>query len=260
MLTVLYLFIPIALGIVLWLSWAKRKAEDDDWIQVAKKNGLFCRAGGWAGETTMSGKFSGHTVSVRRETRGSGNSRSTYTVYKVRYRERAAVDFELRAEGMWGSIRKLLGSQDIQVHDRTFDDAVLVKGRRAHKIVKYLTPERRARVLSILSSERSCVITGSSLRLERRGCDQGAAIIARLRRLAQLANILAAPGPRERPGSRHPGAARRQPPASQRDCHRRADQGRRSPSGTRLPARSSGQTQATRPTTNRQEEPSASTS
>ncbi len=116
------------------------------------------------------GDDSGHSLSIYTITRGSGRSRSTYTVVEMGVSPRETQNFHISREGILSKIGKALGGQDIQTDDPEFDPKVRVKGGDADALRRLLSdPGLRGAILSALEAYPALEISGTSIKFERSG-------------------------------------------------------------------------------------------
>jgi hypothetical protein len=180
-------FTVIAFGAM----WFFRKRTLDAMRRVASELGYsFSGGGGEGSESRMAslppalaravafmapwkieGREGDSRVNIFTITRGSGKSRTTYTVVEMSVHPRERINFTLSKEGFFSKVGKaLLGTQDIQIGDESFDTRVMVKGSDPAKVQALLaTPTFRASILEAIEAYPSLTVSGELLRFERSG-------------------------------------------------------------------------------------------
>ncbi|MDH3981555.1 MAG: hypothetical protein OES84_01500, partial [Kiritimatiellaceae bacterium] len=138
-----FLFFVAVVGAVIFMANKSSKATLLQWQTAASNLNLAYYKGGFGTSGTISGQINGHRIAVSTITKGSGNSSSTYTRYRVEYRVRVPVDLKITRQGMLHGIGKAFGLQDIEVGDSRLDDLVIIHGANPDKVRDFLSPELR---------------------------------------------------------------------------------------------------------------------
>jgi len=119
----------------------------------------------------LAGTVDGVRITIFFETRGSGKSRTTYTV--VRADHPAPLPFELHIayEGTFTRLGKaLFGLRDLEVGDEAFDRAVRVKtGDEAAARAVLSRPDTRTAILGMIALSREAFATNAYATWERQG-------------------------------------------------------------------------------------------
>lgn len=204
-------FIFLSAGMVALFAFIAHfhgKRVEAAWTDTANKLGLRYEPGGFlAGGRQISGNLNGQFVVVDTISRGSGNSRTTYTRFRVRYPNALGLGLRLTREGFFSGIGKFFGMQDIEVGDQAFDDQVMIKGSDPAAIVQFLTPGRRGLIVRALNSFQGLVIGDERIIWERAGTLTDAnQITSTVQRLVTTANHMVdspSEGPFERAATAH---------------------------------------------------------
>lgn len=163
------------------------------WAEAAARLGLSMASSSlWTG-SSMSGRVREIDVRVHTEQRGSGDSRSTYTVYEANYwADGPAVSIK-RERGL-GIMKRLLRSTDVVVGDPAFDDAVVIDGPDAEAIRDFLTPTRRQAIYGLMQAWPMAELTTSRIVVAKPRIETSAdAIVSTVNRLVDTALVLGSP-------------------------------------------------------------------
>jgi hypothetical protein len=119
----------------------------------------------------IEGREGSTRVSIYTITRGSGRSRSTYTVVEAGVHPALGFKMTIAREGFFSKIGKtVFGMQDIQVGDEEFDRAAIVKGDDPEAIKRLLSSQSlRDAILRGLQAYPSLEIGSGSVKFERSG-------------------------------------------------------------------------------------------
>jgi len=169
-----FMFMTIAgvvVAIIVIASQYQNKTKEA-WAEAASRLGFRYAPGSWTSSASICGLRNGISVTVDTVSRGSGNSRTTYTRYRARYPKRLGLGLKLTREGFFSGVGKFFGSQDIEVGDTMFDQDVMVKGASATRVREFLTPARRRRIHRFLTSYKGGVIDDEEVRWERAGMER----------------------------------------------------------------------------------------
>ena len=163
------------------------------WAEAAARLGLGTASSSlWSG-SSMSGRVRDIDVRVHTEQRGSGDSRSTYTVYEVNFFSDGPAVSIKRERGL-GIMKRLLRTTDVVVGDPAFDDALVIDGPDAEAIGDFLTPTRRRAIYGLMQAWPMAELTASHIVVAKRRVETNAdAIVSTVNRLVDTALVLAAP-------------------------------------------------------------------
>ncbi len=185
-LMILFVALFVIGAIVMGITQSKRANES--WTHAARRLGFEFYPGGVLSPRSMSGRLGDYRVVVDTYSRGSGKNRRTYTRFRVLYPQPLRLGLRLTREGFFSGFGKLLGTQDIEVGDLTFDSDILVKGSDPRKVIEFLTPPRRMRIHRFLTARRDAVVSDSEIRWDRRGVVRDAGeIISTVHNLVRVA-------------------------------------------------------------------------
>jgi hypothetical protein len=144
-LTVL-LFLAFPVGIIVLafvISIMAKQALASAWGAFARQAGLTLNYTGWRSSPSVTGSYKGHNVYLYTYTQGSGKNKTTYTSFIAYTGIANRAQLRVSKEGFLSKIGKALGFQDIQVGDREFDEAFIVKSATPDLLPHILTPQIR---------------------------------------------------------------------------------------------------------------------
>jgi len=186
---IMLIFVAIALAV----AQAQVKATRRMWTAVGDDLDLRLETRGWSGHDRLSGEIDSIDVEVWVYSRGAGKSRSTYTGYRVSHRP-SGPPVTFRRQGALSFLRRITGGRDVAVGDPTFDDEVIVDSDDDEAIAAFLTPSRRAAILSTMGTWRGAVITNSSIEVSLSGRTRSEQTLrSTIRRLVDTALVLTDP-------------------------------------------------------------------
>lgn len=189
----LLFLIPVA-ALIGWAVHNHWKKVDAAWGSAAATLGLEHFSGGAFGKRQLSGELEGLRVLVDRHVRRAGKNSKAFTRYRVDYPRPLGIGLQLKREGMLFGFARMLGAQDIQVGDGAFDAEVVVKGSDPRRVIEFLTPARRLRILRLLNALAGCEINDAGIVWSCPGTETDAGRLAgHLRRLVRLAGHLSRP-------------------------------------------------------------------
>jgi hypothetical protein len=178
-------FIVLIAIVVITVAILATRAVRLQWAAAAQALGISIEASSF-GHPRLAGTVEGFDVLV--EVKGSGDNARTR--YRVTYPPVAA-PFELRRESGTQRILRMLGAQDVQVGDGTFDEAFLVKTDAPAELTAFLTPARRLSLLRLIATHRSLVASESALEVTTRKVEgKASALEGTVRRLTASAKHL----------------------------------------------------------------------
>lgn len=172
-----------------------KQAAESTWTSVGRRTGLTTTRGSLFSNPSMSGTINGVNVEARVVTRGSGDNRRQVTQYTVHFPS-VGPDVRFRRQGLGSFFRGMFGATDTVVGDPRFDDSVEVDAPDSTLLREFLTPARRAAILSIFSTWPSAEITNTMIRAETRRVERDQdRMTAALNRLVDSARLLSEQGP-----------------------------------------------------------------
>lgn len=164
------LFVGAFVALSLVVRWWRTQRALRSWRESALGLGLNLRGTENFEDPVMYGNVDGISVHATLEWRGSGKSRTRYTVVKADVGCALPRGFKLSAERLGSGLLKMLGEQDIQLGDPRLDDALLVQGDRPGEVRALLlrAPVRQA-VLRCFEYASGTVITDGQVCVTVRG-------------------------------------------------------------------------------------------
>lgn len=117
------------------------------------------------------GTVGGARIAIFLESRGSGKSRTTFTVVRADYQKPLPFELRIGYEGVFTRLGKaLFGLRDVEIGDEEFDRAVRIKaGDEVAAKAMLGRPEARAAILGLLTLSRTAYATNSYVQWERQG-------------------------------------------------------------------------------------------
>lgn len=183
------LFIIIGLAI----QAAQKQATGKTWTSVGSRNGLMTTGSSLFSNPSMSGTIKGVHVEARVVTRGSGDNRRRVTQYTVTF-PGVGPEVRFRRQGLGSFLRGVFGAKDVVVGDPRFDSSVEIDAVNTVALTEFLTPARKAAILSIFSTWPSAIVTNSSIQVETRRVERSQdRLMASLNRLVDSARLLMDP-------------------------------------------------------------------
>ncbi len=150
LISIVALVLPAAIiFLVFWYMHKQRQKMTEQWGVFAQQTGLSVTAGSWIQTPAVRGVYAGFNIWLRTESRGSGDSRTTYTVMTLQLPITNRLNLRFYKEGFLSKIGKAMGTQDLQVGDPLFDDAFMIKGNSPPHVANLLSPEVRQYALAM---------------------------------------------------------------------------------------------------------------
>lgn len=116
------------------------------------------------------GNYGSNFVEVYTETRGSGKSKSTYTIIFVKTKQPLTFKMEITPQGVFqGLFIKLFKMEDIQVGDEKFDKRFVIKGNNPEEIKKLCKDRSVQESIYKLMDEDEYRILHNGIYFEKRG-------------------------------------------------------------------------------------------
>ncbi len=119
------------------------------WRQLAQEIGAAYVDGGlWRGDK-VEAKVKAWRVTLDTYTVSTGKSSATFTRMRAPYVNPDGFRFKVYRKGLFSGLAKKLGMQDIEVGEREFDDAFIVKGNEGSRVLSLLAaPKLRQMMLA----------------------------------------------------------------------------------------------------------------
>lgn len=134
----------IFLVVVSFVQSAAKKKRQAAWQLAANTLGM-----NYDGEK-ITGTVGGVDLRVQIEVRGTGKSRTEYTVVVLRLAGDLPAGLWIAAEGFMSKVTKYLGSQDVQLGLPEIDPKLMVKGKDENEVRQWAQQAQIARSLSEL--------------------------------------------------------------------------------------------------------------
>ncbi len=152
----------------------RTRERDENWREVAGEFNLQFFAGSWNSGPAIAGTFTGFFISV--DTQGTNEDRVTR--YTVRYPGSGGEGVGLKKQSPihFSFVKRLTGTNDVEIGDREFDDKVLIDARDPVAAARYLSPMRRQAVMRVLYHQpfRDPRITDRSIVVDTLGIESEA--------------------------------------------------------------------------------------
>lgn len=117
------------------------------WRQLAQETGAtYAHGGFWHGDK-VEAKVKAWTVTLDTYTVSTGKSSATFTRMRAPYVNPDGFRFKIYRKGFFSALAKKLGMQDIEVGEREFDDAFIVQGNEASKVLSLLAAPKLRRMM-----------------------------------------------------------------------------------------------------------------
>ena len=170
-----------------------RSVARSEWARARMALGLNQAPSAKRSRWWIGGQIRGIHVDVRIVHRGSGKNRTTYTRYEVTHPS-VGPDVRLTRQGTTSFLRKLVGGRDVVIGDPRFDDSVVIDTDDPAAVAAFLSPARKAAVLTIFQLWRGAEIGNRIIAVETRGLQRsGDTIVATVNRLVDTALVMSAP-------------------------------------------------------------------
>ena len=180
-----FFFILLVIGAIIFFSIKTSQAAQEQWRLAGQRLKLSYQPGNMGSTGEIQGTHNGHRVMVTTFTKGSGNSSSRYTRYRLDYRHSVPVDLMIRRQGMFQEVGKNFGMQDIETGNPDFDNIALVQGSDPAKVQQLLTPALQSAIRDLVVTFSDIRVAGSHVEITRSGRDSDADVIVHtVRRLA----------------------------------------------------------------------------
>ena len=163
---------------------------NEAWRAAAERLGFDFAPGSWSGGPTMTGTLDGFPAEIHSYTKSFGKSSSRYTRYTVDFPP-IGVGLHLSRQSGVGYLLKVLGTQDIEIGDPTFDEAFFVRAIDPRAARAVLTPGTTMMLNRLIAVHPEIVVTDDQLVLDRRGTVRDPdTLVSTLRRLTSAATVL----------------------------------------------------------------------
>ena len=114
-------------------------SKDEIWNQIASDIGGHYHDGGFFGRDVLRYQSGEWEITLDTFSQSNGDHGSTtYTRMRAPFVNRDGLRFKIYREGVFSSMGKFFGMQDIQINDPFFDDKFIIKGNSEAKIRRLL--------------------------------------------------------------------------------------------------------------------------
>jgi len=180
----------IVAGASVFAAKKQLDAMNEAWRAAAERLGFEFAPGSWSGGPTITGTLDGSPAEIHSYTKSSGKSSTRYTRYTLGFTP-IGVGLKLTRQSGVGYLLKVLGTQDIEIGDPTFDEAFIVQATDPQAARAVLTPGTTMMLNRLIAVHPEIVVTDDQLVLDRRGTVRDPdTLVSTLRRLASAATVL----------------------------------------------------------------------
>jgi hypothetical protein len=187
------LFIIVGLivaGTSVFAARKQRDAMNAAWNVAAERLGFEFAPGSWTSGPTMTGTLDGSPAEIHSYTKSSGKNSTRYTRYTVGFPP-IGVGLRLTRQSGVGYFLKVLGTQDIEVGEPTFDEAFIVQATDPQAARAVLTSGTTMMLNRLIAVHPEIVVSDDQLILDRRATVRDAdTLVSTLRRLESAATVL----------------------------------------------------------------------
>ena len=185
------LLVALAMMIAIALAISSHRTTLANWAEAAAQLGLDLTGGGTFSFPRMDGLIDHYRVSVHKFTKGSGNNQQVFTRFTVGY---PTTDFRFeisRQTKAGGFLRRMIGRQDVEIGDASFDDAFVITTADSDQLSAFLTAERRSTLGRLLATYPTLEVTNDSVRVDvRKVIRDPEVIVSTVRRLVGVGRSL----------------------------------------------------------------------
>ena len=180
----------IVAGASIFAAKKQLDAMNAAWQGAAGTLGFAFTPGSWRGGPTVTGTLDGSPAEIHSYTKSSGKSSTRYTRYTMGFPP-IGVGLHLSRQSGFGQFLKVLGTQDIEIGEPTFDEAFIVQASDPQAARAILTPGTTMVLNRLISVHPEIVVLDDRLVLDRRATVRDSdTLVSTLRRLASAATVL----------------------------------------------------------------------
>lgn len=189
--SVIFVLVALTAAMVVLLAMVNHRQTIAQWTEAATQLGLDLNPGGIFSSPRMDGLISGHAISVHTFTKGSGNNQQRYTRFQVAYPS-IGFEFDLsRQTKVGGFFRRMVGMQDVEIGDPSFDDAFLIRTADPDRLSAFLTGQRRMTLNRFMATYPILEVTNTRVRVDvRRTIRDSEVLVSSVRRLVGVGQSL----------------------------------------------------------------------
>lgn len=167
MMCLMFSFVPA----ILLFAWFMAKKRREKWEAIAQELGLSYIPGPFFSIGEMAGTLHGYQVRIWVFTRGGGKNKTTYTGISTSLSASLGLGLQIYREHMFSGLGKMLGFQDIQTGDKTFDDRFVVKGHDPDRVLHRLDGNVRRLLLRYDDQVGNAKLDDHTVSWETRGVE-----------------------------------------------------------------------------------------
>ncbi len=178
-------------AIVVVASKRQLDAMNAAWQMAAERLGFSFAPGTMRRGPTISGDIEGHDAEIHSYTKSSGKNSSRYTRYTVTFRA-IGIGLRLSRQSGIGRLLKVLGSQDIEIGDPTFDETFIVQAADPRAARAFLNSGITMALNRLIAVHPNVVVMDDRIVIDHQATVRDAEVlVSTLRRLASVATVLA---------------------------------------------------------------------
>lgn len=188
----LFVVVGLLIAVIVFVA-AKRQldAMNSAWQMAAERLGFDFAPGTIRGGPTISGNIDGHAAEIHSYTKSSGKNSSRYTRYSVAFHA-IGIGLRLSRQSGFGQLLKVLGSQDIEIGDPTFDKAFIVQATDPRAARAFLTSGITMALNRLIAVQPHVVVMDDRIVIDHQASVRDAEVlVSTIRRLASAATVLA---------------------------------------------------------------------
>ena len=186
------IFILFFAGVALTVVQSAHRSANAAWRAAGEHLQLHHTPGSMFNAPQLSGTIRGIAIRVEVDNRRQRGGSGPTTVYSADHRAQMTPRVTFRRQHSASFLRQIVGGHDMVVGDPRFDDSIVVDSQDGSAIAAYLTPARRAAILSIFSTWRDVDLNDRGLSVAIPGRVKNAAeIVSTVNRLVDSCRVLA---------------------------------------------------------------------
>jgi len=178
---IFFVIIATIVALVIYGNIVSTKNTSMAWRAAANHTGThFYPATSKFSIGSIKGEVDGCHVIVDIYTSGSGNSKNTFTRYRISYPKSLHLGLRISKQHFYHGmgVSKFFGVQDIEVGDETFDNDVVIKGNNPQKVSEFLNPFRRKLIIKMINLYPKIIIEDKQIIFSDLGIEKNSQLIA----------------------------------------------------------------------------------
>ena len=113
-------------------------SKDEIWLQLSQDIGARFSEGGFFGKSKVTASHGVWHVTLDTHTVSTGKSSATFTRMRAPFVNPGGFRFRIYRKGIFTGLGKMLGMQDIEIGDPSFDDEFVVQSASPELIMRFL--------------------------------------------------------------------------------------------------------------------------